>query len=103
MTDDLIKPSNFLDELADRCVRDLEPLSAREAVWKYPLLTLVVAKVLPTLSGEELAMVVSVAAQRGLIEASQECRGCAQQTGTAGNLCGRCYERVLREKFSDYA
>lgn len=105
MKDNLIKPDDALNELADRCVQDLEHLSPKEAVWKYPLLALVVKKVLPTLSAGELAAVVSVAAHRGLIDASQQCRGCAQEVSGGGgkNLCERCYERVLGEKFSDYA
>lgn len=83
-------------------MRDLEKLSAREAVRKYPLLALVAAEVLPQLSGEQLAIVVSLAANRGLVDAAQKCQSCAEEAG-GGVICQSCYEGVLGSKFSQYA
>lgn len=92
----------MIDELVSRCVHDLEPLGPREAVRKYPLLSLVAATVLPALSAEQLAVVVSLATNRGLIDASQNCRSCSEES-TDGNLCTSCYEAVLGTKLSRYA
>lgn len=91
-----------MDDLVSRCVDDLEKLSLRDAVVKYPLLASVAATVLPTLNGEQLALVVSLASNRGLIDASQKCRSCAGEIGN-GNLCESCYRAVLGGKFSEYA
>ena len=94
--------AGILDELVARCVRDLEPLTAREAVRKYPLLALVAAHVLPALSPEQLAVVVSLATNPGLTDASQECRSCSSASAN-GNLCLSCYESVLGDKLNLYA
>ena len=81
------------------------PLSPREAVSRYPLLALVAANVLPSLSPEQLAKVVSLAVTRGLVDAAQQCRACAEESAAGGgrNLCERCYHAVLGEKLSRYA
>ena len=92
----------MIDDLVARCVHDLEPLSPREAVRKYPLLSLVAATALPALSAEQLAVVVSLAANRGLIDASQKCRSCSADS-TEGNFCDSCYQSVLGDKLSRYA
>lgn len=98
-----MKSSGTLDDLVARCVHDLERLSPREAVRRYPLLALVAAGILPTLNAEELAAVVSLAVNRGLVDAAQQCRSCAEASGGERNLCERCYQTVLGEKFSQYA
>jgi hypothetical protein len=94
--------ASILDELVARCVQDLEPLAPREAVRKYPLLALVAARVLPGLTAEQLATVVSLASNPGLTDASQECRSCSAASAN-GNLCLSCYESVLGDKLNLYA
>lgn len=104
MTNNLIKSSNTIEDLAARCIGDLERFSPRDAVRKYPLLALVAATVLPKLNAEELSIVVSLAVNRGLVDAAQQCRSCAESSaGGERNLCERCYQSVLGEKFSQYA
>jgi hypothetical protein len=103
MENNPVKSSISLDELAARCVNDLERLSPREAIRQYPLLALVAAHILPSLSVEELAAVVSIAVNHGLVDAAQQCRSCAEASQGDRNLCERCYQSVLGEKFSQYA
>lgn len=98
-----MKSGNTLDGLVARCVQDLEDLSPREAVRRYPLLAAVAASVLPSLSVEELALVISLAVNRGLVDAAQQCRSCAEASEGERNLCERCYQSVLGDKFSQYA
>ena len=103
MTDKLVRTGDIFEDLVARCLKDMDRLSPRDAVRKYPLLALVAANALPSLSADELAMVVSLAVTRGLVDAAQQCRSCAETSGGERNLCERCYQSVLGEKFSGYA
>lgn len=103
MTEESTYNAEKMDKLVARCLRDTEKLSPREAVRKYPLLALVAAAALPQLSGEQLAMVVGLAMNRGLVDAAQKCQSCAAGSAASGNLCQSCYEGLLGGKLSQYA
>lgn len=103
MTDKLTKNSAPLGDIVARCVRDLEQLTPRDAISRYPLLAVVASTVMPALTEEQLATVISLATNRGLIDAAQKCRSCAEDSHGDLNLCERCYQAVLGEKFSRYA
>jgi hypothetical protein len=64
---------------------------------------LTAAAALPELSGEQLALVVGLAVNRGLVDAAQKCQSCAAQSAASGNLCQNCYETLLGGKLSKYA
>jgi hypothetical protein len=102
MSDKLTLNVRQVDDLVSRCISDLEPLSAREAVRKYPLLAMVVATAVPDIKEDQLARIISIAANRGLIDAAQKCQSCAGETGEL-NLCRSCYDSILGHKFSQYA
>lgn len=102
MSDKLTLNMQQVDDLISRCVNDLEPLTTREAIRRYPLLAMVIATAVPNIKEDQLARMISIAANRGLIDASQKCQSCAGDTGEL-NLCRSCYDSILGRKFSQYA